>query len=85
MHLCPSLLLLVFYLLYSLPKDESEEGFFSSLKFWGDDSDTKQKKYHIKLTSQGDNTQVNILDKEMKAIKGRALKQINAMSVSQFS
>lgn len=53
----------IYYVRYNDPAAESESGgFFSSLKFWGDDKPDQNTEYQIKVEQQGELTEVRILD-----------------------
>lgn len=53
----------VYYVVYDDPLAGIEKkGFLSKLKFWGDEK-PKETEYRIKLTSEGERTRVNVLDK----------------------
>jgi len=52
----------VYYVRYNDPAGSAEEGgFFSALKFWGDEPD-KSKEYRIRVLEEGRNTVVVVLD-----------------------
>lgn len=52
----------IYYVRYNDPAAEVEEGFLSSLKFWGDDEADRAKEYRIRLADQGRNTEVMVLN-----------------------
>ncbi len=53
----------IYYVRYNDPAAEADSGgFFSKLKFWGDDKPDKNIEYQVKLTQQGDLTEVRVLD-----------------------
>ncbi|MCB1736208.1 MAG: outer membrane protein assembly factor BamC [Gammaproteobacteria bacterium] len=53
----------VYYVVYDDPLAGVEKkGFFSKLKFWGDDK-PKETEYRIKLATEGERTRVTVLDK----------------------
>ena len=53
----------IYYVRYNDPATESESGgFFSKLKFWGDDKPDRNIQYQIKVAQQGDLTEVRVLD-----------------------
>ncbi len=56
----------VYFVQYVDPLAEEKGGFFSGLKFWGDDKPVDQSKYQIKLFSRGDDTVIIVLDSNGK-------------------
>lgn len=53
----------IYYVRYIDPlKDNRDEGWLSSLKFWGDDEATDSDRYEIHLTSAGASSQVRVFD-----------------------
>ena len=56
----------LYYVQYIDPLAEEDKGFFSSLKFWGDDVAVDQSKYQIKLLQRGDDTVIIVLDSNGK-------------------
>ncbi len=52
----------VYFVQYVDPLAEEKGGFFSGLKFWGEDKPVDQSKYQIKLFARGDDTVIIVLD-----------------------
>ncbi len=54
----------VYYVRYDDPykQEEKKEGVLSKLKFWGDDKVDKANRYQVKLASEGNRTDVTILN-----------------------
>ncbi len=53
----------VYYVRYNDPAAEQEsKGFFSRLKFWGDEKPDRNIEYQVQLREQGGNTEVVVLD-----------------------
>jgi outer membrane protein assembly factor BamC len=59
----------LYYVRYSDPLKSQNQGFLSKLAFWSDDKEQKAEHYQIKLSDDGADTRVVVLDKDGKPEK----------------
>jgi len=74
----------IYFVQYADRDADDEKGLLSSLKFWGSNKPKKQEVFHIKLSSQGDNTHVNVLDKNNVVASENISKQIISLLFEQL-
>ncbi|MCG8324355.1 MAG: outer membrane protein assembly factor BamC [Thiotrichales bacterium] len=74
----------LYYILFTEQQDEDEEGFFSKLKFWGDD-EPDGRSYQISLTGVGNKTELVVLNENGDWDTGADATEILAMLQKRYN